>query len=120
MAVGANIGRRKSTNATGTCARNLNKGIMEHKEFAFEKECRKLAREAGWLALKLEKNGHKGVPDDLFISPQGRCVLIEFKKDERQRPRPEQQMWLQRFPGIAFLIGSREAFVKALEITPQT
>lgn len=86
-----------------------------------------MARRAGWVVCKLEKNGNKGIPDDLFISPNGRCVLIEFKKDTRQRPRPEQQMWLTRYPNLAHLVCSREQFVKALglaqgqvaEITPQ-
>lgn len=92
---------------------------MKHEELTLEKECRNIARRAGWIACKLEKNGNKGIPDDLFISPNGRCVLIEFKKDEHQRPRPEQKLWLERFPRLAHLIGSREQFLKALEITPQ-
>lgn len=92
---------------------------MKHEELTLEKECRNIARRAGWIACKLERNGNKGIPDDLFISPNGRCVLIEFKKDEHQRPRPEQKLWLERFPRLAHLIGSREQFLKALEITPQ-
>lgn len=92
---------------------------MKHVELDFEKECRAMARRAGWIACKLEKNGNKGIPDDLFISPNGRCVLIEFKKDTHQRPRPEQQMWLTRYPKLAHLVGSREQFMAALEIAPQ-
>lgn len=92
---------------------------MKHEELTLEKECRNIARRAGWIACKLEKNGNKGIPDDLFISPDGRCVLIEFKKDEHQRPRPEQRLWLERFPNLAHLIGSREQFLNALEIAPQ-
>ena len=53
---------------------------MEKKEYELEVACRLLARESGWVMLKLEKNGHKGVPDDLLISPEGKCKLIEFKK----------------------------------------
>ena len=87
---------------------------MKHEEFEFEKACRKMARQAGWVALKLEKNGHKGVPDDMFIHPSGRVVLIEFKKDEKQRPRPEQATWLRRFPSLCYLVGSEETFCRAL------
>lgn len=76
-----------------------------------------MARRAGWIACKLEKNGNKGIPDDLFISSAGRCVLIEFKKDEKQRPRPEQQLWLARFPELCHLVGTREQFIKALGLS---
>lgn len=87
---------------------------MKHDELDFEKRCRAAARLAGWVALKVEKNGHKGVPDDLFIGPNGRCVLIEFKKDERQRPRPEQVLWLHRFPTLCHLVGDERTFRLAL------
>lgn len=92
---------------------------MQHKELDFEKECRAIARTQGWIACKLEKNGNKGIPDDLFISPDGRCVLIEFKKDTHQRPRPEQRLWLQRYPTLVHLVGDRDQFLNALGIAPQ-
>lgn len=92
---------------------------MKHEELYFEKECRAMARRAGWIACKLEKNGNKGIPDDLFISPTGQCVLVEFKKDEHQRPRPEQQLWLERYPQLAYLVGSKTQFMAALKMTPQ-
>lgn len=90
---------------------------MKHEELDFEKECRAIARRAGWIACKLEKNGNKGIPDDLFISSAGRCVLIEFKKDAHQRPRPEQKMWIDRFPDLVHLVGTRDQFIKALGLT---
>lgn len=92
---------------------------MKHEELDFEKECRAIARRAGWIACKLEKNGNKGIPDDLFISPTGQCLLIEFKKDEHQRPRPEQKMWLERYPQLAHLVGSIQQFRELLKLTPQ-
>ena len=89
---------------------------MEHKEFELERACRAHARKHGWVCCKLEKNGHKGIPDDLFISPKQTCFLIEFKKDPKQQPRPEQKIWLKRFNKIAFLIGSFEDFCNVLNL----
>lgn len=91
---------------------------MRHEEFEFEKRCRTAARLAGWVALKLEKNGHKGVPDDLFVSPDGRCVLIEFKKDTKQKARPEQVLWLRKFPELCHLIGDEKTFREVLGLPP--
>lgn len=87
---------------------------MQHEELTLERRCRELARVRGWVCCKLEKNGCKGIPDDLFISPSQRCILIEFKKDEKQRPRVEQGIWLARFSKISFLVGSLERFEEIL------
>lgn len=92
---------------------------MKQIELTLEKRCREAARLNGWAALKLEKNGNKGVPDDLFLHPDGRFLLIEFKKDERQKPRPEQVVWLARFSKNAYLCGSFERFCELLKIDPQ-
>lgn len=91
---------------------------MRQDELVFEKRCREKARQAGWVVLKLEKNGHKGVPDDLFINPSGRCVIIEFKKDVRQRPRPEQVLWLRKFPTLCYLVGDESTFNEVLGLSP--
>lgn len=87
---------------------------MKHDELDFERRCRAYARQQGWLALKMEKNGHKGVPDDLFINKDGRCVLVEFKKDTKQRPRPEQTLWIEKYPNLCFLVGDFETFLGIL------
>lgn len=89
---------------------------MRQDERALERLCRATARAHGWVCCKLEKNGHKGIPDDLFISPSQRCLLIEFKKDAKQKPRPEQVVWLARFSKIAHLVGTFEEFCKLLKI----
>ena len=91
-------------------------GTMDDKELQLERRCRNYARSLGWVCCKLEKNAHKGIPDDLFISPSQECFLIEFKKDEKQKPRPEQAVWLARFSKIAFLVGSFEQFKKVLNL----
>lgn len=90
---------------------------MKQIERDFENRCRLLARKHGWVAVKLEKNKHKGIPDDLFLHPDGRFALIEFKKDSHQKPRPEQVIWLNRFSGCAFLVGSMDDFIKALNLS---
>lgn len=89
---------------------------MEAKELQLERQCRSYARAKGWVCCKLEKNGCKGIPDDLFISPSQECMLIEFKKDERQKPRPEQTIWLAKFSKIAHLVGSFEEFCRVLNL----
>ena len=89
---------------------------MKQIELELEKRCRAQARRNGWVCCKLEKNGCKGIPDDLFIGPDERFVLVEFKKDEKQKPRPEQVVWLRRFSKSAHLIGSYEEFCKVLGI----
>lgn len=83
---------------------------MKQDELILERSCRELARRRGWVACKLEKNGNKGVPDDLFITPDEKCVLVEFKKDERQKLRPEQQIWKHRFPNLVQKICSYKEF----------
>ena len=90
---------------------------MRTEELELEKQCRAYARARGWVCCKLEKNGNKGIPDDLFISPNQNCILIEFKKDERQKPRPEQTLWLCRFSKIAYLVGTFERFAEIVKET---
>lgn len=88
---------------------------MKHDELQLERQCRSHARACGWTCWKNEKNGCKGIPDDSFLSPDGsRFLLVEFKKDARQRLRPEQALWLKRYPNVAFRIDTFEAFEKLL------
>lgn len=91
---------------------------MKQDEFKFEQACRLWARRNGWVCCKLEKNGCKGIPDDLFISPNQECHLVEFKKDERQKARTEQGVWLGRFSKISHLVGSKEEFCRVLNLPP--
>ena len=92
---------------------------METKELELERRCRAYARARGWVCCKLEKNGCKGIPDDLFISPEQVCFLVEFKKDEKQKPRPEQVAWLARFSKIARLVGTFDEFCRVLNLPPE-
>ena len=90
---------------------------MKTEELELERKCRAYARARGWVCCKLEKNGNKGIPDDLFISPNQKCILIEFKKDEKQKPRPEQTLWLCRFSKIAHLVGTFDRFAEIVKET---
>lgn len=87
---------------------------MMREELELENKCRAYARTNGWVACKLEKNGNKGVPDDLFISPREVCLLVEFKKDGKQKLRPEQKLWRERFPHIVHVISDFGAFTALL------
>lgn len=84
---------------------------MKQEEKKIEDYCRQFARRRGWLVWKNEANGNKGIPDDSFLYPKtGVFLLVEFKKDKEQSPRPEQQKWLLKAPLNAVLIGSIEDF----------
>lgn len=92
-----------------------NGGIMIRSELDFEREARRIARARGWVACKVEKNGHKGIPDDLFISPAGACVLIEFKRDAGAHVRKEQIVWAERFPRLVRFARSMDEFLTILK-----
>jgi hypothetical protein len=53
---------------------------MNRSERKLEVECCTIARKLGLAAVKLEKNGNKGIPDYLFIKKGGRSLYVEFKR----------------------------------------
>lgn len=53
------------------------------------------AKSRGWLVYKFTSPARAAVPDRLFISPAGKCVFVEFKR-EGQKPTPAQQREHQR------------------------
>lgn len=87
---------------------------MKQDERKFENECRRIARSMGWVCAKLEKNGNTGIPDDLFISPDGICYLVEFKKSETERLRTEQRVWFDRFPLLCLRVDTWDSFYKMI------
>lgn len=87
---------------------------MKQDEREFENMCRRIARSNGWVCAKLEKNGNTGIPDDLFISPNGRCYLVEFKKNEKERLRPEQRVWFERFPDLCRRVDNWDSFCELM------
>lgn len=64
-------------------------------EKKIESTVKKYARDKGWLAYKFTSPSHIGVPDDLFISPTGRVIFMEFKREGGQ-PTPMQNREIQR------------------------
>ena len=86
---------------------------MQKIELNIERQCRAYARAQGWVCWKNEKNGNKGIPDDTFLSPDGkRFFLIEFKKNEKAYIRPEQLTWQNRYPNIVFFVSSLDQLKK--------
>ena len=45
-----------------------------------EKSVKRYAESKGWLTRKWVSPGHNFVPDQIFISPTGQVVFIEFKR----------------------------------------
>lgn len=83
-------------------------------ERQLEQKCRRYARQHGFIMMKLEKNGHKGVPDDIILMPSGRFFLIEFKNGSLGHVRAEQQVFLERFKNCAFVVRDFETFKELL------
>lgn len=87
---------------------------MQKIELELEKRCRAYARSRGWVCWKNENNGNKGIPDDSFLSPSGRFLMVEFKASATAKVRPEQIIWQAKFPNIVHLVSSFEDFVKII------
>lgn len=88
---------------------------MRQDEKAIEKDCIREARRRGWDCWKNENNGNKGIPDYSLLSPQGRFVMVEFKRSATAHVRPEQKRWAAKHPDIVFFCHNFETFVKILE-----
>jgi hypothetical protein len=54
-----------------------------------EKAVKRYAESKGWLTRKWVSPNHCFVPDQIFISPRGEVVFIEFKR-EGAKPTPGQ------------------------------
>lgn len=48
-------------------------------ELVLEEECCEIARKSGIISIKMENCGHVGIPDRLFITPDGETFWVEFK-----------------------------------------
>ena len=55
---------------------------MNHPEQEFERRCVAEARRQGWTCWKNEHNGLKGIPDYSMLNPDGRFILVEFKRPD--------------------------------------
>ena len=78
---------------------------MKHPEREFEQRCVAEARRQGWTCWKNEHNGLKGIPDYSMLHPDGRFILVEFKRpDGKGRASPLQLVWLERFPNTVKMV----------------
>lgn len=85
--------------------------------------CKKIKNRLGVLSIKLNPLGNTGLPDRMFLLPQGKAVFIEFKRPGG-RVRSKQKYWIKilRKLGFTALIcdGENEAFeaIKKELVTP--
>lgn len=80
-------------------------------EKEIEKRVKTYAESKGWLTRKWTSPGHSFVPDQIFISPLGQVVFVEFKRHGGV-PTPGQQREhekLRRQNCIVYTIDSVEA-----------
>ena len=74
---------------------------MKKSELILEQECCNIARQKGLVAVKLEKNKHKGIPDYMFIQEGGKCLFIEFKRPDGKGVASDEQLFWAKFLGYS-------------------
>lgn len=80
-------------------------------ELILEQECCNIARQKGLVAVKLEKNKHKGIPDYMFIQEGGRCLFVEFKRPDGGGVVSDEQRFWAKFLGYSHrFIDNKEDF----------
>ena len=72
---------------------------MNKSEKKLENDCCMLARQKGLAAVKLEKNGHKGIPDRVIIGSGGKTIYVEFKNPEGTGVISKEQKAWKKFLG---------------------
>lgn len=72
---------------------------MRHTERDLERRCCDFARRHGILAVKLEKDGHVGIPDRVFIFEGGRVLFVEFKRPDGKGRTTREQRYFADFLG---------------------
>ena len=90
---------------------------MNKSEKKLENDCCMLARQKGLAAVKLEKNGHKGIPDRAIIGQGGKTIYVEFKNPEGTGViSAEQKAWKKFLGYSAHFVSSVEEFKKLISI----
>lgn len=74
---------------------------MKKSELILEQECCNIARQKGLVAVKLEKNKHKGIPDYMFIQEGGKCLFVEFKRPDGKGVASDEQLFWAKFLGYS-------------------
>ena len=72
---------------------------MKKSELILEQNCCNIARQNGLVAVKLEKNKHKGIPDYLFIQEGGKSLYVEFKRPDGGGVVSDEQRFWAKFLG---------------------
>ena len=70
-------------------------------ERKLEIACCTYARKKGIIAVKLEKNAHKGIPDYMFIAEGGRAMFVEFKRPDGKGVISSEQKYWAEFLGYS-------------------
>jgi hypothetical protein len=85
-------------------------------ERKLEIACCTYARQKGIIAVKLEKNAHKGIPDYMFIAEGGRAMFVEFKRPDGKGVISNEQKFWAEFLGYSHrFIDNFEDFKKRLD-----
>ena len=85
-------------------------------ERKLEIACCTYARGRGIIAVKLEKNAHKGIPDYMFIAEGGTTMFVEFKRPDGRGVVSNEQKYWAKFLGYSHkFIDNFEDFKKRLD-----
>lgn len=85
-------------------------------ERKLEIACCTYARKRGIIAVKLEKNAHKGIPDYMFIAEGGTTMFVEFKRPDGKGVVSNEQKYWAEFLGYSHrFIDNFEDFKKRLD-----
>lgn len=85
-------------------------------ELILEQQCCNIARQKGLVAVKLEKNKHKGIPDYMFIQEGGKCLFVEFKRPDGKGVASDEQLFWAKFLGYSHrFIDNEEEFLREVE-----
>ncbi len=86
-------------------------------ERKLEIACCTYARQKGIIAVKLEKNAHKGIPDYMFIAEGGATMFVEFKRPDGRGVASDEQSYWAEFLGYSHkFIDNFEDFKKRLDV----
>ena len=88
---------------------------MREKEI--ERRCCKIAKNHGWLSMKMVSPNRVGVPDRLFLGGSGKLQFVEFKKPGSYLS-PMQERCIREFTRYGhsvWVIDNVEEFEKACE-----
>ena len=83
----------------------VKRGVIRHggigAERKLEIDCCSYARKRGVIAVKLEKNSHKGIPDYMFIAEGGKTMFVEFKRPDGKGVVSDEQRYWAKFLGYS-------------------